>query len=93
MTRVIGALGIAVLVMIGPAAAQEKPDVPSSVPEAPLSWAAGPSLTGDWGGLRTRLDERGVAPYAIYSVEGFGTVRGGSPNGADWTSELEFGST
>jgi porin len=32
-----------------------------------------------------------VTPYATYSVEGFGTVSGGSPNGADWTSELEFG--
>ena len=91
LTRVIGVLGIVVLMMIGPAAAQEKPNVPPSVPETPLSWMEGPSLTGDWGGLRTRLEERGVTPYATYSVEGFGTVSGGSPNGADWTSELEFG--
>ena len=43
------------------------------------------------GGLRSRLAERGVTPYATYNVEAFGTASGGSPDGADWTSELEFG--
>ena len=57
----------------------------------PPNWSLGPSLTGDWGGLRSRLAEKGVTPYATYNVEGFGTVGGGNPNGADWTSELEFG--
>ena len=32
-----------------------------------------------------------MTPYATYNVEGFGTASGGSPDGADWTSELEFG--
>ena len=48
-------------------------------------------MTGDWGGLRSRLAEHGVTPYATYNVEAFGTASGGSPDGADWTSELEFG--
>ena len=57
----------------------------------PPNWYLGPSLTGDWGGLRSHLDEKGFTPYPTYNVEGFGTVAGGNPNGADWTSELEFG--
>ena len=77
--------------MIGPAAAQEKPDVLPSVPETPLSWVEGPSLTGDWEGLRTRLAEGGVAPYATYTAEGFATTGQGISDGGDWTSVLEFG--
>ncbi len=57
----------------------------------PPSWSQGPSLTGDWGGLRSRLAERGVTPYATSNVEAFGTASGESSDGADWTSELEFG--
>jgi porin len=57
----------------------------------PPSWSQGPSLTGDWGGLRSRFAERGVTPYATYNVEAFGPAGGGSPGGPDWTSELEFG--
>jgi porin len=48
-------------------------------------------LTGDWGGLRSRLAEHGFTPYATYNIEAFGTASGGSPDGGDWTSELEFG--
>jgi porin len=48
-------------------------------------------LTGDWGGVRTRLADRGFAPYAIYSVEGFGVAGKGIDDGLDWTSVLEFG--
>jgi hypothetical protein len=59
--------------------------------EPPPSWFEGPSLTGDWGGVRSRLAEHGFTPYAIYNVEAFGMASGGSPDGADWTSELEFG--
>src|SRR5262249_13118437 len=62
-----------------------------AVETPPASWAAGPALTGDWGGVRTRLAERGFAPYAIYSVEGFGVAGKGIDDGADWTSVLEFG--
>ena len=61
------------------------------VDATPPSWVEGPSLTGDWAGLRSHLAEHGFSPYATYSVEGFGTVAGGNPNGVDWTSELEFG--
>jgi len=62
-----------------------------AVETPPPSWAEGPALTGDWGGVRTRLADHGFAPYAIYSVEGFGVAGKGIDDGADWTSVLEFG--
>jgi len=80
-----GGLALAIGAIVSETGAQPVVDVSSP------SWVQGPSLTGDWGGLRTHLAERGVTPYATYNVEGFGTVRGGSPDGGDWTSELEFG--
>jgi porin len=80
-----GVLALAITATAGETFAQPAGDA------APPSWLQSPSLTGDWGGLRSRLAEHGFTPYATYSVEGFGTVAGGNPNGADWTSELEFG--
>ena len=72
-----------------------QPDAPqaSAPPPGPEAqgWAQGSFLTGDWGGLRTRLGEDGLAPYAIYTTEGFGTLVGGIGTGLDWTSQLEFG--
>ena len=62
----------------------------ASVPEPPLSWVERPSLTGDWGGLRlasTSAEWRRTRPTASRD-----SARcAGSLNGADWTSELEFG--
>jgi porin len=58
---------------------------------APPTWAEGPALTGDWGGVRTRLADHGFSPYAIYTSEGFGAAGKGIEDGADWTSVLEFG--
>ena len=59
--------------------------------ESPPTWAEGPALTGDWGGVRTILADRGFAPYATYSIEGFGAAGKGIDDGEDWTSVLEFG--
>ena len=55
-------LGLATIVAApaGWAQSDETPPTPS--------WAQGPFLSGDWGGLRTRLADRGFAPYGIYSV-------------------------
>jgi porin len=81
----IGVLALA-LVTAAPATwAQETVEATSS------SWAEGPYLTGSWGGLRGRLADHGLAPYATYSAEGFATVGRGIQDGWDWTSVLEFG--
>jgi porin len=95
--RVVRAATLALallLLAVPPGWAQ--PDAPqASAPPAQggeaQGWAQGSSVTGDWGGHRTRLGEVGLAPYAIYSTEGFGTVAGGIGTGLDWTSQLEFG--
>ena len=83
----IGRAGLALAIVATASATWAQPagDAP------PPSWFEGPSLTGDWGGGRSRLAEHGFTPYATYNVEAFGTASGGSPDGADWTSELEFG--
>jgi porin len=62
-----------------------------AVNSTPPTWAEGPTLAGDWGGVRSRLGDQGLAPYATYTVEGFGVAGRGIDDGADWTSELEFG--
>jgi carbohydrate-selective porin OprB len=80
-----GVLALAIVATVGETLAQPVVD------PTPPSWSQGPSLTGDWGGLRGRLAEHGFTPYATYNVEVFGTVGDASSDGADWTSELEFG--
>ena len=81
----IGALALALATVTTGAWAQET--LHASSP----SWADGPFLTGDWGGVRSRLADRGLAPYATYSAEGFATAGKGIQDGWDWTSVLEFG--
>ncbi len=48
-------------------------------------------LTGDWGGARTSLAQRGINPYAVFSTEVFGNVDGGFKNGAVAAGVLDFG--
>jgi porin len=90
-TRLVGlATGAAVLgLVLGGTATASWAEAGN--PQRPPTWWEGSSLTGDWGGQRPRLAEHGISPYAIYTVEGFGTVTGGSQSGGDWTSQLEFG--
>jgi porin len=85
--RLVAGLLALVLTAIASAAWAQQPAVESPPP----TWAEGPTLTGDWGGVRTRLADRGFAPYATYTVEGFGSAGKGIDDGADWTSVLEFG--
>jgi len=49
------------------------------------------ALTGDWGGWRERLTERGVEVTAAYAGETFGVVRGGFRPGAVYDGLLELG--
>ena len=83
--RVAAVLTLVLAIAAPPARAQ------TTAEPAPPSWAEGPALTGDWAGVRTRLADRGFAPYATYSIEGFGAAGKGIDDGADWTSVLEFG--
>src|SRR5215831_4795 len=75
-----------VLLVVAPAVSAQ-----ATAESTPPSWAEGPYLTGDWRGFRTHLTDRGFAPYATYTIEGFGVAGKGIDDGADWTSVLEFG--
>ncbi len=57
--------------------------------EAPQGFAS--SLTGDWGGQRTRLFERGVGLTLGYVSEAATNTRGGSDEKARYTDQWSFG--
>ena len=58
----------------------------------PLSeWLSGDGLTGSWGGLRTKLMDRGVEFFGTYYAEGWGNTRGGLETGTVYTGMAEFG--
>jgi porin len=72
------------LVVLGggvPAYAQPPPGEPVDAKEAPDFWHRD-TLTGDWGGLRTELEEQGIALSAAYTGEVFANVQGGIKRGA-----------
>ncbi len=49
------------------------------------------TLTGDWGGVRTRLAADGVTIWGGYISETFGVVRGGLRKGTAYTQQLNAG--
>src|SRR5579863_8893586 len=49
------------------------------------------TLTGDWQGLRDRLDERGIDIGVEYIGETFGDVSGGIDQGTIYEGRLELG--
>ncbi len=66
------------------------------------SWMAAPALasrwssdtaTGDWGGLRTKLEDRGVEIFGGYTAEVWGNTTGGLKQGTVYTGLLDFGTT
>jgi porin len=55
------------------------------------NWLDGPGITGDWGGVRNQLLDRGIDIYGSYTVEVWGNVAGGLKRGAVYTGLLDFG--
>ena len=49
------------------------------------------TLTGDWSGVRERLEQKGVKVTAAYAGEAFGVVRGGFRRGAVYDGLFELG--
>lgn len=49
------------------------------------------TLTGDWGGLRTRLTDAGVSIHADYVSESFSAVDGGERRGTAYAQQLRGG--
>lgn len=59
-------------------------------------WLEGDYATGDWGGMRTKLEEMGITPEAAYTTDilavTHGNADGNSNNdGWDYAGMLEFG--
>jgi porin len=61
-------------------------------PETGLhDWLSGNGITGNWGGLRSQMVERGVDFFASYQTEGWGNTTGGLEQGTVYTGLLRFG--
>lgn len=63
---------------------------PAHAQEASREWWNRPTLTGDWGGLRTRLQETGITFNAHYASESAGIVSGGPRRTARYTQQLDL---
>jgi porin len=82
----LGSLGGAVL-PCGPIAAQ------SSNGSVLGDWLNQDTMTGDWGGMRTRLEAAGISLRAHYTSESAYNPSGGQFETARYTQQLDFGAT
>jgi porin len=58
----------------------------------PISdWLSGDGITGTWGGLRSKLTDRGFEFTGSYDAEVWGNTRGGLETGTVYTGLLDFG--
>lgn len=62
-----------------------------STPAAAAAPANAATLTGDWGGARTRYSEAGVNFRGDYVSETFANVRGGRARGSTYAQQLRLG--
>lgn len=86
--RGAGLVGALMLIFASPARAAPPPD--ESHPPSPPFQAG---LTGDWGGLRTRLADRGVAFTGGYVSELAYNARGGARQEATEAGQFDLGVT
>jgi porin len=83
------------LVWTGASSAEPNPSTPAEAPASapPTLWQRD-TLTGDWGGARSRLSEHGFDVGIEYTGEGFANVSGGERRGALYqgllTTTLDF---
>jgi porin len=96
---VIGRYGVAAVVLVilsGAVAVRAEDAAPSSAPPAARSVANTPfrltlpqeHLFGDWGGLRTGLEERGITPTLTFVMDALGNPSGGQRRGFRQASNL-----
>src|SRR5262245_43889080 len=68
---------------------------PGQIPKGetpPLSnWLSADGITGDWGGLRSKLAGSGVEFLGTEQAEAWGNTRGGLEQGIVYTGLLNFG--
>ena len=87
-SRLLPAITAALALLAASAASAEPPSVPR--------WWERSHLTGDWGGQRETLAERGIVPGARYTAGFWSNVRGGFQTGtryegfAEWWIEADL---
>jgi len=81
----------AVLSLIAATAWAEPREIPKEK-SSPLSdWLSADGITGDWGGLRSKLADRGIVFLGAEQVEGWGNTTGGLERGTVYTGLLKLG--
>ncbi len=55
------------------------------------AWFSQETMTGSWGGLRDRLEQSGVTPFATYTTDLLGNASGGIRRKFQYAGGLEFG--
>jgi porin len=87
-----GVFLLAIACLASPAAAQNKP---AGLPERVDTHQPPPpyGITGDWGGLRTRLHEAGIDMAAGYTGEVGGNFEGGARHKVTETGQFVLGAT
>lgn len=63
---------------------------PARTGSTPVSIWTYPTLTGDWGGLRTRLADEGITFNAQYAAEVWSNVTGGEKTGTVYTGLMSL---
>jgi porin len=76
------AIGVTVLFSLIPVA---------SAAQSLEGWLGGDKMTGDWGGLRSDLQNRGIDFSASYIGETAGNPTGGQAQGVRYAHEIDFG--
>ena len=65
--------------------------LPALAQQAGGGWFSQSTLTGDWGGTRTQLQNEGITLRAHWTTESAGNISGGHFQTARYTQQLDFG--
>ncbi len=88
---VAGAAVFAASAIAGSAPATASANTPAS--SAWDQWLNGDYATGNWGGLRDRLEEEGIHFFGAYTMDPAGNVTGGKRQGATYVDDWYAGIT
>ena len=83
-------IGLAICGLIG-SMALSAPAISKENSSPWSQWLEGDSLTGQWGGSRAKLQERGVEFFGDYTAELWGNITGGLQQETVYTGLLDFG--
>lgn len=65
--------------------------LPAMAQQAGSGWFAQPSMTADWGGTRSSLEDDGITLRAHWTTESAGNLSGGREQTARYTQQLDLG--